>query len=54
MARLAPGGTQVMFFSPKQTIKEGQSIMDTVTFARAGTVPVPVTFAVGAFGADST
>ncbi|MCB1340209.1 MAG: copper chaperone PCu(A)C [Pseudooceanicola sp.] len=37
---LKPGGFHIMFFDLKQSFKEGDTIMVTLTFARAGSVDV--------------
>lgn len=37
---LAPGGFHVMFQKPTAVLKEGETIDGTLTFAKAGTVPV--------------
>lgn len=37
---LKPGGYHLMFMNPSAQLKEGQTIQGTVTFAKAGTLPV--------------
>ena len=46
---LQPGGFHVMLMGLKQPLKEGESVTLTLTFAKAGSVPV--TFTVGGLGA---
>jgi copper(I)-binding protein len=47
---LKPGGYHVMFMRLKQPLKEGERVPGTLTFEKAGTVPV--TFAVRGLGAQ--
>jgi copper(I)-binding protein len=46
---LKPGGYHLMFMDLKGPVKAGDTLEGSLTFARAGTVPVR--FAVGAIGA---
>ena len=48
---LRPGGDHLMFLKPTAQLKEGESVKGSLTFRRAGTVPV--TFAVGGMAARS-
>lgn len=48
---LTPGGYHLMFLKPKSQLKEGESVKGSLTFARAGTVPV--TFAVAGMAAKA-
>ena len=43
---LAPGGSHVMFMDLKHPLVKGQSVKATLTFERAG--PIPVEFSLGA------
>jgi periplasmic copper chaperone A len=47
---LRPGGFHLMFMGLTGALKEGETVSGTLTFERAGTVPV--TFRVGGFGAQ--
>jgi copper(I)-binding protein len=47
---LKPGGYHVMFMRLKQPLKEGERVSGTLTFEKAGTVPVE--FAVRGLGAQ--
>ncbi len=46
---LRPGGDHLMFLNPTAQLKEGESVEGSLTFDRAGTVPV--TFTVGGMAA---
>lgn len=48
---LKPGGNHLMFLGLKDGLKAGETVSGTLTFARAGTVPV--TFSVAPIGAQS-
>jgi copper(I)-binding protein len=48
---LKPGGYHVMFMGLKEPLKEGQRLSGTLTFEKAGTVPVD--FAVRSLGAQN-
>jgi hypothetical protein len=48
---LQPSGTHIMFLNPSAPLKEGEVLTGTMTFEKAGTVPV--TFAVAGYGARS-
>ena len=48
---LRPGGDHLMFINPTAQLKEGESMKGSLTFKKAGTVPV--TFAVGGMAARS-
>ncbi len=48
---LAPGGLHLMFLDLKQGLKAGETVSGTLTFAKAGTVPV--TFTVAPIGAQA-
>jgi copper(I)-binding protein len=42
---LAPGGFHVMFIDPTAPLKEGETVQGTLTFAKAGAIPVTFTVA---------
>lgn len=46
---LTPGGYHLMFLKPKTLLKEGETVKGSLTFEKAGTIPV--TFPVAGFGA---
>ena len=48
---LRPGGDHLMFVQPTSQLKEGESVPGTLTFKKAGTIPV--TFVVGGMAAKS-
>ena len=48
---LKPGGFHVMFLDLAAPLKDGENVRGSVTFAKAGTVPV--TFHVGGYGAQA-
>jgi copper(I)-binding protein len=48
---LAPGGFHVMFVNPRTQLKEGEIVQGTLTFAKAGAIPV--TFAVAGMAAKT-
>lgn len=48
---LAPGGFHLMFMDLKQPLKEGEAVKGTLTFEKAGTVPV--TFEIRGIGAGA-
>jgi copper(I)-binding protein len=48
---LQPSGFHIMFLNPTAPLKEGDTVAGTLTFEKAGTVPV--TFAVAGYGAKS-
>ena len=48
---LQPGGDHLMFIKPKVQLKEGESVAGTLTFRKAGAIPV--TFAVGGMAAKT-
>ena len=48
---LTPGGNHLMFMKPAARLKQGETMKGTLTFAKAGTLPV--TFAVGGMAAKA-
>jgi copper(I)-binding protein len=50
-AALAPGGYHLMMLELKQPLKAGESFAGTLTFEKAGTIPV--TFQVAPIGATA-
>jgi copper(I)-binding protein len=48
---LQPSGLHIMFLNPSAPLKEGETLTGTMTFEKAGTVPV--TFAIAGYGARS-
>jgi copper(I)-binding protein len=50
-AELKPGGYHIMFVGLKQPLKEGDTVKGSLTFEKAG--PVPVEFKVRAMGAPA-
>ena len=48
---LSPGGYHVIFMKPTAQLKEGEAIKGTLTFEKAG--QIPVTFAVGGIASKS-